>query len=131
MCNEPSIGISRALGIARAFWELANEGVNEGILPGQQAATMAKAAIEGSATMRSVIADLCHRLSPEMTKAAEDSIIDLETLSALAELAATPQLTPKNSEHLARAMRHTAAQAIRSLSRAESALNNASSFIPD
>lgn len=123
MCKEPTIGISRALGIARAFWELANEAVNDGALPKTQATTMGKAAADGAAIVRGVIADFGHLFSPGLTRAAQDSVVDLETLAELAGLVVSYNLTNKNAPHLARAMRHTAAQAIRALVRAENALS--------
>lgn len=122
MCREPSIGIARSLGIARAFWELANDGVNQGCLPRQQATTMSKAALDGARMVQGVLDDFGDRLSADATRAAKDSIIDLETLGELAGLVTSHQLTPKNAHHLARAMRHTAAQAVRCLIRTENAL---------
>jgi hypothetical protein len=122
MCKEPTIGISRALGIARAFWELANDAVNDGTLPKAQATSMGKAATEGAATVRGVIADFGHLFSPELTRAAQECVVDLETLAELAGLVVSYNLTNEDAPHLARAMRHTAAQTIRALMRTENAL---------
>lgn len=119
---EPTIRISRALGVARAFWELANDAVNDGVLPQGQATTMGRAAGDAAMLVQSVITDFPYRFSMEPFKAAQDSVVDLETLADLAGLVVSYSLTHRNALHLARAMRHTAAQAIRELSRAENGL---------
>jgi hypothetical protein len=119
---EPTIRVSRALGVARAFWELANDAVNDGVLPQAQATTMGRAAGDAAMAVQSVITDFPYRFSMEPYKAAQDSVVDLETLAELAGLVVRYNLTNRNALHLARAMRHTAAQAIRELRRAEGGL---------
>lgn len=117
--------IESALSTAKAYWELAREAVNDGALPRVQAVTMGKAATEGAALVRDVIANVGHRLSPELLTAIRESVVDLETLAELAGLAVSYNLTHKNAPHLANAMLHTAAQAVRTLARTEVALRSA------
>ncbi|WP_267225519.1 hypothetical protein [Dyella silvae] len=125
MQTDLDSAIASALSTAKAYWELAREAVSDGALPRVQAVTMGKAATEGAALVRNVIANAGHRFSPELLTAVRESVADLETLAELAGLAVSYNLTQKNAPHLATAMLHTAAQAVRTLARTEVALRDA------
>ncbi|HET6553501.1 MAG TPA: hypothetical protein VFG49_08190 [Dyella sp.] len=122
MCKEPTNGIAQALGVARAFRELAVDAVESGRLPREMAISMARTAAEGAAIVQGVLDDFASRLTPQVLANATHSVSELETLTGLADLAASHELEGRQALSLARAMRHTADHAVTTLDRTEMAL---------
>ncbi len=117
--------VSKALSTASAYCELARYAANDGDLPRVQAATMGKAAAECAALFHVAITNLGHRVSSELRNAIRESVGDLETLAELAGLVMSYNLTQKNAPHLAKAMLHSAAHAVRTFVRTEGVLRDA------
>lgn len=122
MNKDPANSVVDALSTARACWELASDGVKDGCLSTVVASTVSRAAFEAAASIQRMLDAYRPSLSPEGITLLSHCIIDLETIAALASLAATSEGSANSAFHLAHALSATAKMAVNNLARAEQAM---------
>jgi hypothetical protein len=124
--EEVISALARALSVAQAFREFADDAVGVGKLARPMASAMHRSAAGAATQMH---AALSHQDLPEipaeLLKCLKDGIVDLETLGELANLAVSHDLTPKNALHLAHGLRYTAEKTAETLQRASALLRDA------
>lgn len=122
MQSELTHPIAYALTISRALWEFANDSVNNGELPKPMATAMSGRASTAATRLRQFLAaSLCP--PGENAHALKRVMVDLETLSRLAETVVTQDMTSQTTARIAMAVRCTALQAATRLKQIDQALD--------
>lgn len=118
MDHELERAVSRALGVARACWELAGDAVQDEHFTQALAETIAKSAGAGAADIQAALNRLQGNLSVDLHQMLYHASIDLQTIEGLAGLASTGNLTPKNGSHVAQAVIYTSQKVVEGLNNA-------------
>lgn len=107
--------IAQALRAARAFLAFAGRAAEDGALPVALAASMADGARQAVVLVQRALAGESRVRSPLVTSMLRHCMVDLDTLHELSELLQHYDMTPRNTLHLANAMRDTAEKAVKGL----------------
>jgi len=124
--HEVTRAVTRALSVAEAFREFADDAIALGKLAKTMASTMHRSANEAARQIREALGHPDQPTIPaELRKSLKDGIVDLETLGELALLAVSHDLTPKNALHLAHGLRYSSDRAAENLQHASHLLGRA------
>ncbi|WP_130617192.1 hypothetical protein [Dyella amyloliquefaciens] len=103
--------------VARALRELANDSVNDGVLPKPMAAAMSGAAGSAAIRLEHFIAIKPGEIATEHARSLEFILADLEAMCHLARMIVTEKMNARNVAYVAMAVRYTADQAAKRLQR--------------
>jgi hypothetical protein len=119
MDHELERAVSRALGVARACWELAGEAIHDDHFTQALADAIAKSAGAGAADIQIAVDRLKGNLIADLHQLLSHASIDLQTIEGLAGLATTFKLTAKNGLHVAQAVVYTSQKVVDGLNSAQ------------